>query len=269
MSTASSRKIHVPLTDTGIHYAVEGAGDAVVFLHGITLDGRMWERQVAALREGHRCIAVDRRGHGQSQSLIAGYDPLIDLEGVLTHSGTTSCCLVGHSLGGWDAIRFAGRRPEAVASLVLVDAYYPFPPMRWQPPVGVARTQGADSGRAAWLADPLFASVREPSVRARLAEIVGGNDLGIWVGDVPSADAEVSPVELAAAVRVPTLVVAGALDLPGFIDVANWLAAHLSGVGARPAVVVEDAGHMLPMEAPQAFNQILTDFLGEYPATTT
>src|ERR1700682_3450670 len=174
----------MPLTTTGIYYETAGAGDAVVFLHGVTLDRRMWRDQVAAFDGGHRCIAVDRRGHGRSRALVAGYDPVGDLEVVLAEAAVGSCCVVGHSLGGWDAIRLAHRRPDAVASLVLVDSWLPLPPMQWAPPVDIARSRGVVAGRAAWLASPLFESAgRHPSVRARLIEIVGGNDLGPGLRD--------------------------------------------------------------------------------------
>jgi pimeloyl-ACP methyl ester carboxylesterase len=255
----------MPLTTTGIHYRTAGAGGVVVFLHGVTLDGRMWRDQVAALDDRYRCISVDRRGHGGSQALSSGYDPIGDLEAVLGDAGVASCCVVGHSLGGWDAIRLAHRRSDLVASLVLVASWFPLPPMEWAPPVEIARRRGVHAGRAAWLGDPLFASaVTNPTVRARLAEMVESNDLGLWISGIPSAEPAVDPAELAMTVRVPTLVVVGTSDLPGFIDVAAWLGANMAGAAPPSAALVEGAGHMLPMEAPVDFNRILERFLAEH-----
>jgi 3-oxoadipate enol-lactonase len=257
----------MPLTTTGIHYETAGAGDAVVFLHGVTLDGRMWRDQVAALDDRYRCISVDRRGHGRSQALRPGYDPIGDVEAVLADAGVAACCVVGHSLGAWDAIRLAYRRPDLVTSLVLVAAWFPLPPMEWAPPVEIARRAGVDAGRAAWLADPLFeAAVNNRSVHARLAEMVESNDLNLWISDIPSAEPAVDPAELATTVRVPTLVVAGTLDLPGFVDVAAWLGANMGGAVPASPVLVEGAGHMLPMEAPETFNHILERFLAGHSA---
>jgi 3-oxoadipate enol-lactonase len=257
----------MPRTTTGVHHQVTGSGATVVFLHGVTLDGRAWADQVAALSRRYRCITVDRRGHGGSEGLCPGYDPIGDLEVVLAEARVASCCVVGHSLGGWDAIRLAHRRPDVVTSLVLVDSWYPLPPMEWAPPAEVARRDGVAAGRAAWLADPLFESaLRKESVRARLAEMVESSDLSLWTSDIPSAEQTVDPVEMAAGVGAPTLVVAGALDLPGFVDVARWLATHVAGAVPAEAVLVEGAGHMLPMEAPHAFNDILERFLDEHAA---
>ena len=252
------------VTPTGIHYEAAGAGHAVVFLHGVTLDTRMWIDQVSALASRYRCISVDRRGHGLSQALTPGYDPLDDLEAALADAGVQQCCVVGHSLGGWDAIRLAGRRPDLVGSLVLVAPWFPLPPMPWAPPVDISRRLGVVAGRAACLADPLFApATRASNVRARLVEMVEDNDLGLWIRDVSSTEPPVDPAELATTLLVPTMVVVGSADLPGFVEVGAWLAANIPRASSPSAVLVEGSGHMLPMEAPAAFNGILSRFLAE------
>ncbi len=69
--------------------------------------------------------------------------------------------------------------------------------------------------------------------------------------------------------RVPTLVVVGRSDLPGFVEVSVWLAANIAGATRSSAVLVEGSGHMLPMEAPTAFNGILGRFLAENTARPT
>ena len=72
----------MPVTFAGIHYDdTEGGTEAVVLLHGVTLDRRMWEAQVEHLAHTHRCLAVDRRGHGLSAPLREGWDPMVDLAG--------------------------------------------------------------------------------------------------------------------------------------------------------------------------------------------
>ncbi len=100
-------------------------------------------------------------------------------------------------------------------------------------------------------------------MRVRLTEMVRGNELGLWTSDIPSAEPAVDPPQLAATVRVPTLTAVGRLDLPGFVDVSSWLAANMAGATQSSAVLVGGSGHMLPMEAPVAFNGILGRFLAE------
>jgi 3-oxoadipate enol-lactonase len=253
----------MPVTFAGIHYDDSGGGrEAVMLLHGVTLDRRMWEAQVEHLSHTHRCLAVDRRGHGLSAPLREGWDPIVDLAEVLDDAGLERCHLVGMSLGGLDAVAAAARMPERVRSLVLVDAWMPIEAMgTWSAPFALARDQGADVARRAWLADPLFAPARElPAVASRIEEIVGANDLGIFTGPQARGLGR-AVVEAAARITVPTLVVVGDRDLPEFVETARWLAVTMPGARERPLAVVPGAGHMLPMERPDALNALLDRWL--------
>ena len=74
---APSRKpAKIPTRDgVGLHYQDWGAGKPVVFLHSWALASDMWAYQISPLvRSGRRCIAFDRRGHGQSDIPSGGYD---------------------------------------------------------------------------------------------------------------------------------------------------------------------------------------------------
>jgi pimeloyl-ACP methyl ester carboxylesterase len=166
------------------------------------------------------------------------------------------------SLGGFDAVAAAGRIPERLRSLVLVDAWMPIEAMgTWSAPFALAREQGVDVARRAWLADPLFAAARAlPPVAERIAEIVGANDLSTFTGPSPRGLGR-AVVASAAAIETPTLVVVGDLDLPEFVETARWLAATMPGAGGRPPAIVPGAGHMLPMERPGALNALLRTWL--------
>lgn len=255
----------MPVSAAGIHYddtGPSGGAGTVVFLHGVTLDRRMWEGQVDHLAGSHRCLAVDRRGHGLSAPLHEGWDPIVDLAGVLDDASVERCHLVGMSLGGLDAVAAAGRMAERLRSLVLVDAWMPIEAMgSWSAPFALARDQGAGVARRAWLADPLFAPARElPAVASRLEEIVNANDLSVFTGPQPRGMGR-AVIAAAARITTPTLVVAGDRDLPEFVEAARWLAATVPGAQGHPLAVVPGAGHMLPMERPAALNAILDGWL--------
>jgi pimeloyl-ACP methyl ester carboxylesterase len=253
----------MPVTFAGIHYDDSGAGaEAVVFLHGVTLDRRMWEAQVDHLQGTHRCLAVDRRGHGLSARLREGWDPIVDLAEVLDDASVERCHLVGMSLGGLDAVAAAGRMPERLHSLVLVDAWLPVEAMSgWSAPFLLAREQGADVARRAWLADPLFAPARElPAVASRIEEIVNANDLSAFTGPQARGLGR-AVVEAAGRITTPTLVVVGDHDLPEFVETARWLAATVPGARGNALAVVPGAGHMLPMERPAELNAVLDSWL--------
>ncbi len=97
----------------------EGAGAAVVFIHGWTLDLDAWEPQAAALAASFRVIRYDRRGFGLSEGTPGRAADLEDLGRLLDHLRLDAATLVGHSQGARVALAFALRQPERVAALVL------------------------------------------------------------------------------------------------------------------------------------------------------
>lgn len=254
----------MPYTPAGIFYTATGTGEPVVLLHGVTLDGRMWQHQLEPLwTAGFRVVAVDRRGHGRSAALVDGADAVVDLLAALDDAGIDRCHLVGLSLGGSDAVAFAGRYPERVKSLVLVDAWLPIAAMTWGPPVRTVRNEGVEAGRRAWLANPIFATaLQEPDVERALATMVGENDLAIWTRRVLGPEpAPPAAADLAPQIQAPTQVLVGDLDLPAFKAVAEWLQATIPGARPYPVAAIAEAGHMAPMERPAAFNRVVLEFL--------
>ena len=112
----------IPTTDGGTLHVVErGAGRPIVLLHGITLSALTWHYQFEDLAHDHRLVAVDLRGHGTSKAGDAEWDLsrlAIDLADVFDHLDLRDAVLVGHSMGGMVALRFALDRPDVVAERV-------------------------------------------------------------------------------------------------------------------------------------------------------
>ncbi len=109
---------------TGINVRELGEGPAVLLIHGWSLSGEVWDRQMRLLAEsGRRVIAMDQRGHGGSEAPLHGYD-LADLADdatdVLGTLGISRASVVGWSLGGMVALRMAHVRPDLVGRLVMV-----------------------------------------------------------------------------------------------------------------------------------------------------
>lgn len=103
-----------------------GAGGVpVLFIHSLAGNARQWQAQVDHAARSRRAIAMDLRGHGQSECREpAGLGPAHyadDIRAVLDALKVPRATLVAHSLGSAAAIAFASRAPDRVAGLLLVD----------------------------------------------------------------------------------------------------------------------------------------------------
>jgi len=102
-----------------------GEGAPLVLLHGLASNARIWDGVARHLAgAGLRVLALDQRGHGESEQPAAGYDFATvcrDLEAALHALGVRRPTLAGHSWGANVALQFAAERAGAVAGLALVD----------------------------------------------------------------------------------------------------------------------------------------------------
>jgi len=100
-------------------------GPAVLFLHGVTGHARTWDGEAAALAGHYRVIALDQRGHGDSDPAFDGDYSLTTLAGdvaaVVDALRLSRVSLVGLSLGGRVAIVYAALHPERMERLMVVD----------------------------------------------------------------------------------------------------------------------------------------------------
>jgi len=97
----------------------------LVLLHGYTGHARSWDAFAEAMTDRYRVIALDQRGHGASGWAPADKygveDMADDLQAFVGALGLERFSLLGLSMGGMVAMEYAGRRPKALAELVIVD----------------------------------------------------------------------------------------------------------------------------------------------------
>ena len=115
---------------TQIYYKDWGKGPVVTFSHGWPLNSDAWGGQMFFLvKNGYRCVAVDRRGHGRSSQPSTGNNMdgyADDLAAVIEALDLKDATLVGHSTGGGEVARYIGRNgTKRVANAVLVSAVPP------------------------------------------------------------------------------------------------------------------------------------------------
>ena len=255
-------------------YEDTGDGPTVVLIHGHSLDLRMWKYQVAPLVDmGYRVLRYDVRGHGRSTVPASGYtgdNYSRDLAELLRAREVASAHVVGLSMGGGIALKFALDHPTRAVSLTLVDSILPGFAYSEEFSASVVELREAvrsDGAQAAlgrlWLPHALFDGLRKhPEQFAEAAEMVAvfqateylqeGAEPGYVQPDLPSRLGDVKP---------STLVVLGEDDLLDFRLIADLMEANIPG--ARK-VIIENAGHVPPMEKPEAFNRVLMEFLAPF-----
>ena len=101
-------------------------GVPALLIHGFGNEAHIWDDFAPAIADAYQTLALDQRGHGDSDWDSQGrydYDSLVaDAEAVVAALGFERLVVVGHSLGGRVAMRFAAANPEKMAGLVIVDS---------------------------------------------------------------------------------------------------------------------------------------------------
>jgi pimeloyl-ACP methyl ester carboxylesterase len=240
----------------GIYYEAHGQGPPILLSHGYSATCRMWDAQVAALRDRFRVIVWDMRGHGQSDAPDdpAAYSQAAtvgDMAAVLDASGVEAAVIAGLSLGGCMSLAFHMRHPSRVRALMLFDTG---PGYR------------NDAARAAWNARAL---ARADELDARGFAALGGSEevrmsqhrspaglAGAARGMLTQQDDQM--IRSLDTIQVPTLVLVGAND-KNFLAATDYMATKI--VGATK-VTIPDAGHASNLHQPAAFNHAVEAFLG-------
>ncbi|GAA3595431.1 alpha/beta hydrolase [Flavivirga amylovorans] len=108
-----------------VFYTDHGKGNAVVLLHGFLENTTMWNPFIPALSKKNRIICIDLLGHGKTECL--GYIHTMELmaeivQVVLKHLKIRRSTFIGHSMGGYVALAFAEKNPDALKGLCLMNS---------------------------------------------------------------------------------------------------------------------------------------------------
>jgi pimeloyl-ACP methyl ester carboxylesterase len=250
-------------------YARTGEGPPLVFAHGAAEDGRVWRPQLDALADELTVVAWDEPGAGRSSDVPAdfGLEDYADcLAAVVESLELGPAHVAGLSWGGTVALELYRRRPELVATLILVDTY-----AGWKGSLPEEEVRARVAGAREMLAaapgafDPtlpgLFAGDPPAEFLPLLEEMAAGvrpDSLRTQLLVMAEADQR----DLLPRVAVPALLVWGELDRRSPLNVARQFERSIPD--AR-LVVLPGAGHLSHLEQPELFNTAVREFCRAHP----
>ena len=243
-----------------------GSGPALVLLHAGVADRRMWAEQLAPLTDaGFRVVAMDLPGFGEAPVAQEQDAPWADVLETMDALAIDRAALVGVSLGADVALRVALVAPERLTALVLLSARAPgFDPSEELRAAWEAETAAWDRGDVDGAVGAVVEAWTLPGASAELRERVAAMQRRAYELQADETGVEEAPDPLEedpdalGRLSVPALVTAGEHDKPDFRTSADMLAGALPQ--ARHAVI-EGAGHLAPLETPEAFRELVLDFL--------
>jgi pimeloyl-ACP methyl ester carboxylesterase len=263
----------IQVGDLAVDVSDTGAGPPVVLLHGLACGKRMWFHQIRALKNRFRVIAYDQRSHGPTDApaVASGYSAALlarDLVGVLDALKIERAAIVGFSLGGAPALAFAASSPERVSHLVLADvgagADDPLKieamTRRWVTLIGQS---AVDELVCEMLRSELFKvyagrNARRRNHMAALIRATPVHGLRFLLSEVLAKRKSLFRLTgVLQSVRVSTLVVVGQQDYV-CSKAARLMAQTIPNAALK---IIENSGHMSPLEQPAAFSAALMEFL--------
>lgn len=244
----------------------------LVMLHGYTSHARSWDFVAGQLSHRYSVLALDQRGHGESQWDPAGnydtHEMVADLGAFVAAMGLREFTLLGLSMGGIVAFAYAGTKPPELARLVIVDIGPEVNPAGLQKiRANVANTDvfpdRESAFRQARATNPVPSDERlRERVNNNLMRTEDGNwtyryDRVLRTGTRESIPPD-EAWQLVSNIEVPTLLVRGAASDILARDVAERM------VDSIPDCRLEEiagAGHPVPLDQPEAFLAAVERFL--------
>ena len=252
---------------------------ALILLHGYGETSGIWQECAVELAREYRVIALDQRGHGGSQRAgdhnYSRTSQVEDLEAFVESLGLRTVTLIGHGMGGANALCYAAEHPDVVTALVVIEAapevlrtgvenlrrlfasadefgsldeavetfaiFYPYATEEQLQRRVRATVTATDEGAFAWDFDPIFrdATARPPEPDPGQRRMVN-----LW--------------DCVERVQAPVMIVRGAETDMLTPEAIQRL--HRRIPGSRVSLI-EEAGHAVPSDQPAALGQHIREFL--------
>lgn len=250
-----------------ISYEEAGSGEAVIFIHGMSLDKRVWEPQWSAFSKLFRVVRYDVRGMGQSSRVTNTHNPTEDLQQLMDLLKIDKAILIGHSMGGNIALNFAIKHPERVKKIISVDAIIdgfanrtPELIQIFKEVIDTTLEKGWAVAQKIWLRSALFKLYLADNSSKALIEKIISEYHGDHFYNRSWAPTYGEPTTAASLsnIKAPVLIMTGEKDEKTLLLVADLLHSNIS---ANKKIVLAGAGHFPNLDKPGEFNKACIDFI--------
>ena len=250
------------LNKNGITLAYQDRGTAacaIVFIHGLGFDHSTFAPQIGFFSRTHRVVAVDLRGHGESDTASQGYSmPLFaeDIAWLCAQLNLVRPVVVGHSMGGNIALTLAALYPDVPASILLIDSLL-FPPPELAAALGEVgeALKGPNFEEArSQIEALLFLPTDDDAVRHEMTAVFVKTPQQVLQAGFVQHTSEYDAASFAARCKVPVAYIGSTHPLA---DVAALRA-------AIPEIIVAQtlgSGHFSPVMVPNQINAMIDRFL--------
>lgn len=246
-----------------------GSGTPLVLLHGFPLTRHLWDAQRAALSSRCRVITPDLRGFGESAALaddgrLTMARHADDVAALLDALAIDRAIVGGLSMGGYVTLAFWRRHRDRVRALVLADtrasADNDATRERRVATIALARAEGALAVADAQIAGSLGATTRRthPALVHRMRDMMATVSVATLIAAQEGMLARDDATPWLGTIDVPTLLVVGDEDA---ITPAKEMRAMHERIAGSVLEVVEQAGHLSPVEQSARFNEALARFV--------
>ena len=248
---------------TEIHYEMDGKQGSswLILSHSLACTTRMWDPQVAALKDRYYILNYDMRGHGKSAAPAGPYTLEMladDVLGLMQHLGIERASYIGLSIGGMIGQTLALRQTGRFDKMVLADTGHSQPPeaiKQWEERIRIAQTQGMKALVPSTMERWFTPAFRDSPPAKAIARLIENTPVAGYVG-CGQAIMKLNTTARLKEIKLPVLAIAGEADpsAPG----TKYLGENIPGA---KLVMLKQAGHIANVEQAEKFNQALRDFL--------
>jgi len=254
---------------TTFEYDDLGDGVPLLMIHGFPLDRTLWRSQIEGLQSVARVIAPDLRGFGGSGAApetMTMDEYAADLKALVDSLNLKQVVLCGLSMGGYVALAFLARYPDAVQGLILANTRAGADSEQAREGRHAAAKKAFDEGVAA-IADAMLPKMlteatiaHRPRLTASVRSMMAGQHPAGVAAALRGMAARPDRTPLLGSIHVPTLIITGQADT--LIPVSESEAMNEAIPGSQ-LVIIPDAAHLSNVEAPEAFNGAVRELVGK------